>query len=209
MALMDDSDEHIEVRTSPEGKVLQCDHQEKNPPRHGVDFFASLWRRKTGPSKVSRASESHQVSVQGPEVAGSSRAWRSRQCQRQCQPAFELWLWLSAAQGATLVNAMLLMPNGGSIFLNVQRSRQAGCKDAKWVVEQHVELAMDVTSGNPERLVGHHGQHQDQPVCTQAAAGAVVLPGLLCPRAGAAHQGLGRPEREAYIFYVCIHYIFI
>ena len=69
VALMDDSDEHIEVRTSLEGKVLQCDHQEKNPPRHGVDFFASLWRRKTGPSKVSRASESHQVSVQGPEEA--------------------------------------------------------------------------------------------------------------------------------------------
>ena len=66
-----------------------------------------------------RVSESHQVSVQGPEEACSSRAWRSRQCQRQCQPAFELWLWLSAAQGAPLVNAMLLMPNGGSIFLKV------------------------------------------------------------------------------------------
>ena len=49
--------------------------------------------------------------------------------------------------------AMLLMPNGGSIFLKVLNT--AGmCKDAKWVVEQHVELAMEVTSGNPERLVG-------------------------------------------------------
>ena len=48
------------------------------------------------------------------------------------------------------MNAMLLMPNGGSNFLKVLNT--AG-KDAKWVVE-HVELAMEVTSGNPERLVG-------------------------------------------------------
>ena len=48
---------------------------------------------------------------------------------------------------------MLLMPNGGSIFLKVLNT--AGmCKDAKWVVEQHVELPMEVTSDNPERLVG-------------------------------------------------------
>ena len=63
------------------------------------------------------------------------------------------WRKRAAAQGAPLVNAMLLMPNGGSIFLKVLIT--AGmCKNAKWVVEQHVELAMEVTSGNPERLVG-------------------------------------------------------
>ena len=103
--------------------------------------------------------------------------------------------------------AMLLMPNGGSIFLKVLNT--AGmCKDAKWVVEQHVELAMEVTSGNPERLVGVI-MDNTKTVCTQAAAGAVALPGLLCPRAGAAHQGLGWPEQEACILYrVYILYIY-
>ena len=45
------------------------------------------------------------------------------------------------------------MPNGGSIFLKVINT--AGMrKNAQWVVDQHVDLAMEVTSGKPKRLIG-------------------------------------------------------
>ena len=58
---MGDSDEHIEVNTTPEGKILQSYNSGKCEPkvvfekltaiitkktRHGVDCSASLWRRK-------------------------------------------------------------------------------------------------------------------------------------------------------------------
>ena len=63
------------------------------------------------------------------------------------------WRKKAAGQGAPLTNVLLLMPNGGSIFLKVINT--AGMrKNAQWVVDQHVDLAKEVTSGKPERLIG-------------------------------------------------------
>jgi len=56
-----------------------------------------------------------------------------------------------AAGGAPLMNVMYLLSDGGSIFSDVI-DVSGVTKDAKWVAQQHIDMAEKLAPGNPGKV---------------------------------------------------------
>jgi hypothetical protein len=65
----------------------------------------------------------------------------------KCMVATDAWKRRVAAGGAPLMNCMLLLPDGGSIFLEV-KDCSGEKKDAAWVAEEHKQLAVSILKGD-------------------------------------------------------------
>ena len=69
------------------------------------------------------------------------------------QLATDGWKSKSAEQGASLINVLLLLPNGGAIFWTAINAAGVS-KDAAWVVQLHEDMAAELTEGDMDRLLG-------------------------------------------------------
>jgi hypothetical protein len=63
------------------------------------------------------------------------------------------WRRNHCADGAPLINVMVLKPKGGSRFVKVEAARGV-CKNAQWIEEQHLRWAHEVTEGDLSRMLG-------------------------------------------------------
>lgn len=73
------------------------------------------------------------------------------------QPLLQLatdgWRRGHVGQGSPMINIMVLLPKGGSYFVKAETARGV-CKDAAWIMEQHLRWAAEVTKGDLGRMLG-------------------------------------------------------